>query len=136
MKKKGSVCSFKDEKERALWRAYKAVLGRLHFFDVEEDFVEVVNMPCSRYWVSEDRCYNVISKMLCGEDVLFYMHASKREMFEDIYNKVKKEMDENDISLRDAVFNVVNGGAPKFFMSEKYARRIIYRLKRDALAKS
>lgn len=109
--------------------AYRIVQKEVLFFQVRKDFQKVVNHPCSRFWVSEERSLAVVSRwMKVGDRAFDGMRQSKMEMFREICIRVEKIMKEVDgILLQDAVFRVVNGPAPKFYMSPGYARNIVYR---------
>ena len=88
-------------------------------------------MPCSRFWVSEERATAVISAMLRGQPILDTMRPTKREMFLEIFRRVEEKQKEfPDMPLCDIVFFVVNSPAPKFYMKPKHASDTMYKIKR------
>lgn len=131
MKKHGSISDFVPARNRELLHAYRKVLEKRKFFDIDKDFADVVNTPCSRYWISEERAAIVISSMLKGSNILDTMRPTKREMFLEIFFKTYIVLHEHpDWTLRDCVFDVVNSPARKFYMKPRHAREILYRMKK------
>ncbi len=131
MKHNGNNSHFKHMRNTELMRAFRQVVKEQPFFDVSCDFELVVNQPCSRFWVSEERATAVVSAMLRGLPVTDIMRPTKKEMFEEILSRVKGKIQEcPNIALCGAVFFAVNSPAPKFYMEPLYAREIIYKIKR------
>ena len=91
---------------------------------------EIVEMPASRFWVSEPRAAAVVGRMLRGCD-FSDMFSERRRMYEEITRRVREIMDsEPGLSISSAVFRVVNSEAPRFYISAYTARSIIYRMNR------
>lgn len=110
--------------------AFRKILAEKPFFDINQDFEQVVNQPCSRFWISEERATAVISAIFRGQPILAAMRPTKREMFTEIYHRVQAiRKEEKDMPLCDIVFEVVNSPAPKFYMHPNYARKVIYQIK-------
>lgn len=131
MKHPGSCSEFSAQRNAELLRAYRNVLSRKSYFNVNSDFNMVVNEPCSRFWISEERAMIVVSAMLRGQPILFSMRPTKRDMFIEIHYRVSMLRKEDPgMSLFDAVFDVVNSPAPKFYMEPPYARNIICNIKK------
>ena len=129
MKKKGSVSDFKDERDRELLEAFKSQLHLLGSIETGKLFIRASEMPASRFWVSEQRAGVVISKLERG-DKLERMNPKRREMFLEIYRRVRDIMEENPtIKRTEAIFRVVNSRAPEFYLTPKSARAMIYRLR-------
>ena len=68
MKHPGSCSEFSAQRNAELLRAYRNVLSKKSYFNVNSDFNMVVNEPCSRFWISEERAMIVVSAMLRGEN--------------------------------------------------------------------
>lgn len=131
MKHRGNTSDFTHKRNRELMRAFRQVLSQKKYFNIKKDFEQVVNMPCSRFWVSEERATAVISAMLRGQPILDTMRPTKREMFLEIYHRVEEKQKEfPDMPLCDIVFFVVNSPAPKFYMKPKHASDTMYKIKR------
>ena len=129
MKKKGAVSDFTKQRNEELKNAFKAQLYLLGTIPTEELFTRAAKMPASRFWVSERRAAEVISKMLKG-GMMFGMNRKKREMYIEILIRVKEEMRrEPGITVTEATFRAVNSPAPEFYLTPKSARVIIYRIR-------
>ncbi len=129
MKKKGSVVEFNDQRDKELLQAFKSQLHLLGTVPLQEGFTRAAMMPASRFWVSERRAMIVISSMLKGNRIES-MNTKKREMYHEIYRRVKRILEEEPgITLTEATFRVVNSPAPEFYLTPKSARAMIYRLR-------
>jgi len=136
MKHPGNTSYFTQMRNQELMRAFRLVLAQKKYFDVKKDFALVVELPCSRFWVSEERATAVISAMLRGQPILDTMRPTKREMFLEIFRRVKEKQQElPDIPLCDIVFLVVISPAPKFYMNPKHASDTVYKIKRGHFKK-
>jgi len=130
MKYPGSISDFTQMRNDELIRAFRKVFAQKTFFDITKDYEQVVNMPCSRFWISEARASIVVSAIMRGQPILNTMRPTKREMFLEIYNRVLAIREKKpDTPLIDIVFEVVNSPAPKFYMKPRHARNIIYKMK-------
>lgn len=111
-------------------KAYKTALRECKQICITEIANKVVNTPCSRFWVSEERATMVCSAIMQGKPILDTMRSTKREMFMEIYKRVlelqKQQPDEKIFSL---VVQAVNSPAPKFYMRPRCAMQIIYNVK-------
>lgn len=111
--------------------AFRETIAKSEYIDITEISEIIVNMPCSRFWVSEERALTIVAALLKGKNILHTMRPSKREMFTEIYNRVvvlKKHRP--DAPLLDLVAKVVNSPAPKFYMKPRCAMEIIYKIKK------
>jgi hypothetical protein len=100
---------------------------------VGDTFRAIVNMPASRFYVSETRAAIVISNMLHGCDIS-NMRPSKREMFEEIYRRVLALMalpDYADVPIYQIVGEVIEQPAPKFYLSPVSARLYIKNARKE-----
>ncbi len=131
MKHPGNISDFTHMRNSELLRAFRKVFAQKAFFDITKDYGQVVNTPCSRFWISEERATAVISAIMRGQPILSSMRPTKREMFLEIYRRVLAMRNDNpDMPLCDIVFHVVNSPAPKFYMKPRHAREIIYKIKK------
>lgn len=129
MKKKGAIVEFKEQRNQELLKAFRQQLTLLGEFPLNELFTRASKSPASRFWVSERRAMIVVSKMLRGDD-LKSMNCKRREMFFEIFRRVRRIMDkEPGITLTEASFRAVNSPAPEFYLTPKSARAMIYRLR-------
>ena len=131
MKYHGCILEFTDDRNKELLRAFREAISKSDFIDITEISEIIVNMPCSRFWVSEERAMVVVAAMLKGKPVLNAMRSTKREMFQEIYNRVielRKTLP--NASLFELVMKVVNSPAPKFYMRPRCAMELIYKIKK------
>lgn len=131
MKYHGCILEFKDERNDELMRAFRETINKRTFIDITEISEEVVNMPCSRFWVSEERAMVVVAALIKGKPVLDAMRPTKREMFQEIYNRVlalQKHFPK--ASMFELVLKAVNSSAPKFYMTPRSAMETIYKIKK------
>ena len=131
MKYPGCVLEFTDQRNKELLNAFRQTCRKKQYIDVEEISCEIVNSPCSRFWVSEERAMIVINAMFKGKNVLCSMRPTKREMFLEIYRRILsiKKTHPNK-PLAELVVKVVNSPAPKFYMVPRSAMEIIYKIKK------
>ena len=131
MKYRGCILEFTHQRNDELMRAFREALDKRPFIDISEVSEVIVNMPCSRFWVSEERAMVVVSAIIKGKPVLDTMRPTKREMFQEIYNRVcLLRQQQPDAPLFDLVMDVVNSPAPKFYMRPRCAMEIIYKIKK------
>lgn len=116
-------------------RAYKKQIS-LHFQSKEpirlsDVFKRVAEMPSERFWVSEERAFIVISEMFRGKK-MEKMGKMKREMFYEIYKRTLELKEAYpELSLRMIVEKVCIQPAPKFYLTPKTIKVIIYKIKRQ-----
>lgn len=131
MKHKGCILRFTSNRNKELMAAYRKALASTSHIDMAEVSEIIVNTPCSRFWVSEERATNVIVSIIKGYPVLDNMRPLKREMFLDIYELVKQYSEEcPDMPLSDVIMKAVNSPAKKFYMKPRCAMEIIYKIKK------
>lgn len=132
MKHAGCILAFTRQRNKELMHAFRHALSKCSFIDIPEVSKIMVNTPCSRFWVSEERAFIVVSDLLKGRPVLETMRPMKREMFQEIFDRVvllQKQMP--DASLSVLVFEVVNSPAPKFYLEPASAMEYIYKMKKN-----
>lgn len=131
MKNKGSIFEYEDARNRDLMRAYKELVEKSRRIYLPDICKQLVNMPSERFWVSEERAAIVISDMLKGRPI-DNMTRNKREMYEEIYRRVLALREERpDASITELVSEVVEGPAPKFYLTPKSAKVIISKIKSE-----
>ena len=131
MKYKGCILEFTHERNDELMRAFRLAIGNIDFIDISQIAEKIVNTPCSRFWVSEERAMVVVAAMLKGKPILNSMRPTKREMFKEIYNRViELRKQRPHATLFELVMKVVNSPAPKFYMRPRCAMEIIYKIKK------
>lgn len=136
MKKKGfSNFEYEHERNQDLMHAYKVALSRqFHSGDdairLMDVFREIAEMPSQRFWVSEERAAIVVSDMMKGNK-LKYTAKMKKEMFSEIYRRfIKLKRHKPHLTTLELVTEVCNQPAPKFYLTPKSIKVIIYKIKR------
>ncbi len=131
MKYFGCILEFTDQRNSELMRAYREAISKSDIISIPEISEMIVNMPCARFWVSEERATVVCAAIMQGKPILETMRPMKREMFQEIYNRVMElKKVRKDAKLSDLVLSVVNSEAPKFYMQPRCAMETIYKIKK------
>ena len=127
----GCVLEFTDERNKELMRAFREAISKSDFIDIAKISEVIVNTPCSRFWVSEERAMVVVAALIKGKPALNAMRPTKREMFTEIYNRViEMQKKRPDAALFELVMKAVNSPAPKFYMRPRCAMEVIYKIKK------
>lgn len=133
MKKIGSVSDFIPDRDRELHRNFMDILRNSAGVALRDMFGMAARRPCSRFWVSERHAAEVVSALIKGKkhDEFEKMFPKRREMYEEITRRVKRLMSENpELCITSAVDQIVNEAAPEFYLTDKSAKIIIYRIRR------
>lgn len=131
MKYKGCILEFTEERNKELMRVFRQLLDECAFIDIAQISQDLVNSPCARFWVSEERAAVVVQAIIKGKPVLDGMRPTKREMFVEIYQRVMRLRQQYPgETLFNLVLRVVNSPAPKFYMRPRCAMEIIYKIKK------
>lgn len=127
MKKKGSICEFTEQRDAELWKNFRRRLGQVQLINLERIFKEVSEMPAGRFYVSEFRAVTVLRHHLRhGEWKV--KGAQRLEMFAELERRVLDLLRSNPgMRFDDAVFDVVNSPAPKFYLTPRSCRTLIYK---------
>lgn len=132
MKHKGNKVDFLKQRDAELMRVFKAALHDADHIDMDEIGRKMVETPCSRFWVSEERATAVISAVMRGEPILQTMRGERKEMFEELADRVSRlRTGQPQTPLYDIVLKAVHSPAPKFYLTARYAMQVIYRMKKD-----
>ncbi|MBQ1227467.1 MAG: hypothetical protein IIX79_05205 [Alistipes sp.] len=131
MRNSGSTFEYAKERNEDIMRAYVAQIQSSDVIKLPVVLDRVVNTPTKRFWVSPERAAIVVSRIIKG-DSLIEMRPPRREMFFEIYRRVKLLRKEDpSASLYSLVFRVVQEPAPKFYLTPGSAKVIIHRVKKE-----
>lgn len=128
MKKKGNVCDYTQERNSELLGRFRRMVREAPIIDLDVIFRNLSRSKASRFFVSESRAYMIIKRYLKhGEwDV---KSALRREMFEEIYRRATDLIREGECDdLEDAVYMAVNSEAPKFYLTPRSVRTLLYEI--------
>lgn len=131
MRLKGSIAYFRDRRDYELLCQFRQQLAlcpdKIRLSDV---LTRTVNAPTSQFWVSIDRAVQMVRHIRSG-GTLDGMGDCRKEMFLEIERRVSlREAIEPTRSLEDVVRDVIEGGAPKFYLTTKSAKTIIHNIKK------
>lgn len=130
MKRQGSKFEYEAERNKELLKAYCSQVEICSEIRLDEILSRVVNTPCSRFWVSDERASIVMSGIERGTANLDSMIESRKEMFLEIYDRVKAlRVNNPTMSLSELTNEVVKQPAPRFYLTAKSARTIIHRIR-------
>lgn len=126
MKKKGSSCDYTSAKNAELVKTFNSLLRRSKMIDLDVIFREVAESEASRFFISEDRAYDLI--LTYRRDGIWKIsNPLREEMMEEILARAEMFIDRYPgSSLKDAVCMAVNTRAPKFYLTPRSCRTIIY----------
>lgn len=132
MRPKGTQLEFTQERTVDLMRAYRKYLSSCRYINMSDVYENIVNMPASRFWVSEKRAFLVVSAILANkEDELSGMNPLKKEMFIEIANRIRQlQKTQSSAHLSELCSEVILQPAPKFYMSRASAKSIIQQYKK------
>lgn len=132
MKRQGSKFEYEAERNKELLKAYCYQVEICSEIRLDEILSRVVNTPCSRFWVSDERASIVMSGIERGTANLDSMIESRKEMFLEIYDRVKAlRINNPTMSLSELTNEVVKQPAPRFYLTAKSARTIIHRIRKQ-----
>ena len=129
MKHKGKCKSeFIDSRNENLRREFLERLGKngRSLGDIFKDIAS--SAPADRFYISEERAQRVVGELNHPRDRAGGRKRHPRlEMAEELQRRVNALRQTNPrMSLREAVFQVVNSPAPAFYLSPNTIRTILY----------
>lgn len=126
MKKKGHVCDFTGAKNSELVKVFKMLVRNSYPIDLDQIFRQVSESEASRFFISEDRAYELIREYE-REGRWSLSNPLRIEMLTEIKHRADRLLtDSPEMSLRDAVCFTVNSKAPKFYLTPRSCRTLIY----------
>lgn len=131
MKHKGALMEYSGERSDDLMRAYDEYIASCDYIRMHDVYDKIVNMPSSRFWVSDIRATLVVSAIMSGKDCLSGMWPLKREMYEEIYRRVVvMREDYPDMAVSELCAMVVIQPAPKFYLTPGSAKMIVHKARK------
>ncbi|MDE6010528.1 MAG: hypothetical protein K2F87_03645 [Muribaculaceae bacterium] len=127
MKKPGSTCDYTQAKNDELVKAFYAYVGRTVMIDLDAIFRQIADSPASRFFISEERAYELVRR---------YRSSGKWDMANPLRVAMLDQIHSNAmglmasdarLTLKDAVYEAVNSPAPKFYLTPKSCRQLIYK---------
>lgn len=136
MKHKGSTCYFSEQRNKELYKAYKAAVQDTGYISLPAVMEKAVNTPCSRFWVSSRRAAAVLYLLFTGHDVLTAMLPMRREMYAEVFSRAKRVRQQYPtMTILDIAKKVVHSQAPKFYLTTQSAEVILHRYRKKLFPK-
>lgn len=121
-----------DERDEALFQAYKDALRRKDVKTHNDAVNAAINTPTKRYWVSPHHvCRKILKykKLQSTENVRPIREQALKEIY-DIYQQLEKKPTFKGASAFFITTFAVQHQAPQFYLSHTRASAIISRMKR------
>ena len=121
----------RDREFMAMYReALQLMIARGVKSPAREAIRFTVHNGTPRYHVSYDRAYEVVRQMMAGRVPV--RESLQRQMWQEIADRVRQLMAAGDIPLTRAVeFVLLNCRASRFFITERYAKVMLVRTRRE-----
>lgn len=126
MKKKGCVCDYTKVRNAELAATFNRLLSEARAIDLLEICRRVAESPASRFFISEDRAYElVIARRRLGHWSVRLRHRVR--MMDEILSRAEALLASGiESTLRDAVYAAVNSPAPEFYLTPRSCRTLVY----------
>lgn len=131
MKKKGNGCYYIRQRNENLKREFLARLA-INGRNISDAIKALTLVPADRFYISEERAESEIRKAWknnAGPKAprRGLSNPRRQAMIKEIMRRVEVLMRRNPgLSLKDAVFEVVNSPAPSFYLTGGTIRTILY----------
>lgn len=126
MKTSKGRCDYTESRDKELRRAFIERLGKNGKM-IKEVMAEMVDVPAPRFYINEERAYTYVRHLRrsgCPDEI---RSPTLRRMLAVIVRRVDILMAfRPELSLREAVYEVVNSPAPSFFLSPLSIRTMLY----------
>ena len=132
MKKRGNVCDYTSAKNAELVRVFNKRLREARVVDLDRIFAEVASSRASRFYISEERAYELVARHeRTGRwDI---GNTLRREMILEIHRQACRLMERDPaLTMRDAVYCAVNLPAPRFYLTPRSCRTLVYATIRES----
>ena len=135
MEKGNAKTRARQERDKELTRMFNDVLGEMMSAGVNNPWLSALRFTLEhgapRYHVSFERAYRVVCDLL-REGTTSLREGYQLAMWREVTERVKSLMESSGCSIARAVDVVLREcRASRFFISEAYARRHIYRARHE-----
>ncbi|MCH5214370.1 MAG: hypothetical protein J1E97_04195 [Muribaculaceae bacterium] len=130
MKKRKSHCDWKESRNAELQERFLALIG-CGAPDVNVLFEAIAVSPAPRFYISEERAYQLIGHHRRTGLWPRGMFPTRLRMIKEIDRRVQLlRRADPSLTLKDAVFEAVNSPAPCFYLTSSSVRSIFYSSRR------
>lgn len=128
-KHKGSICDYRDERDKFLLSTKKKLYSLVSHIDTTDIMRMLVKMPAPRLWISEQTAEVMVDKMLKGAD-LSNCHKEQKRLYEYLFKRFLEERAKRpDEKKSIIIFDIIYSPAPESFISEKSIGSLMTRYK-------
>lgn len=134
MKHKGNVCELNTDRADDLMRTWREIfLQAPPRTTCHQLLAELARRPARRFYVSEERALDVVTRISHG-NAMQRMNHTRKEMYAEIHRRTVDLLRRTPgMTLREAVAKVVHGPAPHFYLTPKSMKVIFYRIRKKWL---
>lgn len=126
MKKRGNTCDYTSAKNSELVRVFNNLVKRAAIIDLDHIFRQVAESGASRFFISEERAYELVVQYR-RTGIWRISNSLRVEMMETIYKYALRLLKKGDApTIKEAVYMAVNMPAPKFYLTPRSCRTLIY----------
>lgn len=123
---------YAKERMDDLLTTYDRCIERAKFIRMNDIYAEVAKMPAKRFWVSDIRASLVVSALIRGENPLKTMWKNKKEMYTEIYRRVKElAKSRPKLSVLELCSIVVMQPAPSFYLTPGSTKVMICKARKE-----
>lgn len=127
MKKRNAKCDYIAQRNEDLKKEFIARLGKTDFRRIDDIFPCLAQIPARRFYITEERALILLNQYERNGAWPAAMNKRRIMMMEEIRSRVKALMLKRPkLSLRDAVYEVVNSTAPNYYLTPRSIRTITY----------
>lgn len=127
MKKKKCCCDYIEARNENLKKEFFSRLGKDGYKRIDDIFRELASVRASRFYINEDRAYKLVRKYLATGELPPRMIPMKRLMLLTMARRVETlRAFRPQLTLRDAVYEVVNSQAPSYYLTPRSIRTLLY----------
>jgi len=118
MKHKGAVMEYSEERMHDIMEAYNEYILSCDYICISRVCDHIATMPARRFWISEIWASKVVTAMMRGKSPYSKMRPLRKEMFQEIYNRVIQTRQQHpEWSISKCCETVVAQPAPKHYLS-------------------
>lgn len=131
MRHQGSIADYISARNKDLQAVFREKLENARQVRISKIVEESVKSPAKRFYVSERRAQDVVTRLIDGESI-DDMRPERRRMFLEIYSRVLLQMQSGRaVPLVEIVREVIKQPAPEFYLTPGSALVYLYNIKKS-----
>ena len=129
MKHVGDIADYVAARNKDLYAVFKEKFEKARQVNMSEIVAETVKSPAKRFYISDRRAQDVVTRLLEGESI-DGMRPERKRMFMEIYNRCLERMQSGTaVPLVELVRDVIKQPAPEFYITTGSALVYLYGIK-------